>query len=166
MRKTTGIATALATAGLLAVAAAGPAGAAPSNKGTTYVAPSALTASVLEGVARPGSLGSMGAAFGIVGNPNDGTIEHVGGLYVYSPASDSTLELRNFTIDVRDLDGNGWGVVTGIVNDSFRAPLFSFDMDDAADGTVTLYFTSTASEAVLGSGAITGAIAGTATIDR
>jgi len=167
MRKTTGFAATLAAAGLVAAGFAAPAMAAPSNKGTTFVAPSALTLSVLEGVAKPGSLGAKGAGFGIVGKPNDGTIEHVGGLYVYSPASMSTLELRNFTIDIRDLDGDGDGVVTGIVNDSFRAPLFSFDMDDALDGNpVTLYFTSTASEAVLGSGAITGAIAGTASIER
>jgi len=93
-----------------------------------------------------------------VGNPSDGTIEHVGGLYVYSPASDSTLELRNFTIRVAD------GRVSGIVNDAFRADLFSFDPADAGDGSVTLYFTGTASNAVVGSNAIAGAVAGTATI--
>src|SRR5659263_341196 len=135
-----------------------PASAAPANKGTTFVAPSALTSSVLEGVAKPGSLGARGAGFGIVGNPSDGTIEHVGGLYVYSPASDSTLELRNFTIRVAD------GRVSGIVNDAFRADLFSFDPADAGDGSVTLYFTGTASNAVVGSNAIAGAVAGTATI--
>ncbi|MDX5319241.1 MAG: hypothetical protein LPK38_07855 [Actinomycetes bacterium] len=166
MRKTTGFAATLAAAGLVAAGFMGPASAAPSNKGTTFVAPSELTVSVLQGVAKPGSLGDRGAGFGIVGNPKDGTIEHVGGLYVYSPASESTLELRNFTIDVRDRDMDGWGVVTGIVNDSFRAPLFYFDMDDAADGTVTLFFTGTASGAVVGSDGIAGAVAGTATIDR
>lgn len=156
MRKITGITAALAAAGLVAAGVAAPASAAPKNKGTTYVVPSALTGSVLQGVAKPGSLGAMGAGFGIVGNPNDGTIEHVGGLYVFSPASNSTLELRNFTIDL------GAATVSGIVNDSFRADLFTFSAN--ADGSVTLKFTSTASNAIVGSDAITGAVAGTATI--
>lgn len=156
MRKITGITAAIAAAGLVAAGAVAPASAAPKNKGTTYVVPSDLTASVLQGVAKPGSLGSMGAGFGIVGNPNDGTIEHVGGLYVFSPASNSTLELRNFTIDLSD------ATVSGIVNDSFRADLFTFSAN--MNGSVTLMFTSTASNAIVGSDAITGEVAGTATI--
>jgi hypothetical protein len=152
MRKTTGIVAALAAAGLAAGAVV-PAAAAPSSKGTTYVVPSAITASVLQGVAKPGSLGDMGAAFGIVGNPSSGVIKHVGGLFVYSPASDSTLELRNFWIDTEE------GVVSGVVNDSFRADLFE------VDGAGVLTFTSTASNAIVGSDAIAGAEAGTATVD-
>ena len=159
MRRTTGIATALATAGLLAAGIMGPASAAPSNKGTTSIEPSPTTLDVYKGTARPGNFDGKSANFGVVGNPNDGTIEHVGGLYVYSPASKSTLELRNFTIDTNR------GIVTGIVNDSFRAPLFYFDVDDAEDGEVTLYFTETASDAVVGDLAdIEGVKAGVATI--
>ena len=155
MRTFTRLATAL-TVGALAIAAiAGPVSAAPTRKGTTTVVPSALTGSVLAGVAKPGYLAG-GAVFGITGNPKDGTIEHVGGLYVNGAGG--LLELRNFTIRVAD------GRVSGIVNDAFRADLFSFSPSDASDGTVTLYFTSTASQAVVGSDAITGAVAGTATI--
>ena len=94
--------------------------------------------------------------FGVVGNPTDGTIEHVGGLYVNGVGG--TLELRNFTIRVAD------GKVSGIVNDSFRADLFSFSPADASDGVVTLRFTELASSAVVGSDAIEGAVAGTATV--
>jgi len=161
MRKTTGFAATLAAAGLVAAGFMGPASAAPSNKGTTFVDPSGLTASVLaeNAIARPGYfVDGKGVAFGIVGNPNDGTIEHVGGLNV--EGTSGSLELRNFQIRVAD------GRVSGIVNDSFRADLFSFMPADAADGVVTLYFTGTASEAVLGDMSIMGEIAGTATIDR
>ncbi len=113
----------------------------PPNKGTTFVGPSDATEKVLVDVLRPGSLGKAGAAFGIVGNPKDGTIEHVGSLAIRA-GSGAVLELRNFTIDLRDRDKDGLGVVTGIVNDSFRAPLFSFDMDDATggDGQRPLFF--------------------------
>jgi hypothetical protein len=155
MRNSTRIAAASLAAGLAVSAMALPAGAAPSNKGTTYVVPSALTMSVLEGVAKPGALTDMGAAFGIVGNPKDGTIEHVGGLFV------AGLKISNFTIDLTtDPDGAGdkIALVTGIVNDSFRAPLFEVGSD------LTLYFTETASGAIVGSDAIAGEVAGTANI--
>ena len=150
------IGTGLAVAAL-ALAIAAPVSAAPSNKGTTTVVPSALTASVLAGVAKPGYL-SGGAVFGITGNPKDGTIEHVGGLYVNTLTGNGVLELRNFTIRLAD------GRVSGIVNDSFRADLFAFDPADAGDGTVTLTFTALASQAVTGSDAIAGATAGWATV--
>jgi hypothetical protein len=157
MRRPIRLATTIAIGAIAISAIAAPVSAAPGNKGTTTVAPSALTASVLAGVARPGSLGAGGASFGIVGNPKDGTIEHVGGLYVNGVGG--TLELRNFTIRLAD------GAVSGIVNDAFRADLFTFDPADAGDGVVTLHFTSLASSAVVGSDAITGAVAGTATVN-
>jgi hypothetical protein len=80
--------TLLAVAALMVVALAVPAFAAPSNKGTTYVAPSDVTISVLQGVTAPASLGDMGAAFGITGKPaakgfNEGVIKHVGGLEIW-----------------------------------------------------------------------------------
>lgn len=155
MRTSARLASSLVVGALAIAAIAAPVSAAPSTKGTTTVVPSALTGSVLAGVAKPGYLDG-GAVFGIVGNPGDGTIEHVGGLYVNGAGG--LLELRNFTIRVAD------GKVSGIVNDSFRADLFSFSPSDATDGVVTLYFTSTASQAVVGSGAITGAVAGTAAV--
>ena len=156
MRTPARLATTVAVGALAIAAIAAPVSAAPANKGTTTVAPSALTGSVLAGVAKPGYLTSNGAVFGVVGNPADGTIEHVGGLYVNGVGG--TLELRNFTIRVTD------GKVSGIVNDSFRADLFYFDPADAGDGVVTLRFTGTASSAVVGSDAIMGAVAGTATV--
>lgn len=156
MRTSARIAATVGTAALAIAAIAGPVSAAPSTKGTTTVVPSTLTASVLAGVAKPGYLAG-GAVFGITGNPRDGTIEHVGGLYVNGAGG--LLELRNFTIRVAD------GRVSGIVNDSFRADLFSFIPADADDGVVTLYFTNTASQAVVGSGAIAGAVAGSASVD-
>ncbi|HEX5828251.1 MAG TPA: hypothetical protein VFY23_12060 [Candidatus Limnocylindrales bacterium] len=156
MRTPARIATTVAVGALALTAIAAPVSAAPANKGTTTVVPSALTNTVLAGVAAPGYLDG-GAVFGITGNAKDGTVEHVGGLYVNGAGG--LLELRNFTIN---LNTNS---VSGIVNDSFRAPLFYFAAGDAADGTVTLRFTSTASGAIVGSGAITGEIAGTATVD-
>jgi hypothetical protein len=158
MRTPARIGTSIAVAALALAAIAAPVSAAPSNKGTTTVVPSALTASVLAGVAKPGYL-SGGAVFGIVGNPKDGTIEHVGGLYVNTLTGAGVLELRNFTIRVAD------GRVSGIVNDSFRADLFSFDPADAGDGVVTLKFTATASQAVTGGNAIAGETAGTAIVN-
>ncbi len=161
MRKSarTALAVAAATA-LAAGAVAAPATAAPSKKGTTFVVPSELTDSVLEDVLKPGSLGDKGAGFGIVGNPASGTIKHVGGLAVDGSAGileDDFLELRNFWIELSD------GVVSGDVENFGRADLFTFTPN--VDGSVTLFFTETASLAVVGSGAITGAEAGTATIE-
>ena len=156
MRTSARIATTVAVAALAVAAIAGPVSAAPTRKGTTTVVPSALTGSVLAGVAKPGYLAG-GAVFGITGNPKDGTIEHVGGLYVNGIGG--LLELRNFTIRLAD------GRVSGIVNDSFRADLFWFNPADASDGTVSLYFTGTASGAVVGSDAIEGEFAGTAPAD-
>jgi hypothetical protein len=156
MKKLIGIIAATA----LTAAIAAPVAAAPSNKGTTYVVPSTTTASVLEAVLKPGSLGAKGAGFGIVGNPSKGVIKHVGGLAVDGSAGilgDSFLELRNFWI--------GDGVVTGDVENFGRAPLFTFDPADAADLIVTLKFTETASLAVVGSNAIAGMDAGVATIE-
>lgn len=162
MKKSVSTALALgAAAALAATAVAAPAAAAPKNKGTTFVAPSALTAGVLVDVLRPGSLGAMGAGFGIVGNPASGTIKHVGGLSVNGSAGilmDADLELRNFWIEVSD------GIVSGDVENFGRADLFTFDPEDAADGVVTLLFTETASLAVVGNPGITGLEAGTASI--
>lgn len=164
MRKTTGFAATLAAAGLVAAGFMGPASAAPSNKGTTYVVPSTLTGSVLNEdrpIARPGYfVDEKGVAFGIVGNPNDDTIEHVGGLNV--EGTSGPLELRNFQIRVAD------GRVSGIVNDSFRADLFRFELVSVAedgDLTVNLFFTDTAAGAI-GGDVDENDFAGTATIDR
>jgi hypothetical protein len=163
MRTTARIATTIAVGALALTAIAAPVSAAPANKGTTTIDPSATTLAAYNSLAKPGYFNSAGdIVFGVTGNPSDGTIEHVGGLYVNvlaGPNVGGVLELRNFTIRVAD------GKVSGIVNDSFRADLFMFDPADAGDGVVSLYFTSTASGAVTGGEGITGVFAGTATVD-
>ena len=157
--------TLLAIAALMVVALAVPAFAAPSNKGTTYVAPSDVTLSVLEGVTAPASLGDMGAAFGITGKPaakgfNEGVIKHVGGLEIGSTLG--VIEIRNFWIDTND------GTVSAEVADLGRFDLFNLasaeDME-GCDVTATLLFNGFASSAIVGSDAIQGASAGTACVD-
>jgi hypothetical protein len=146
------------TAGLGVTATAlalgpGLAQAAPRAKGTTTVTPSALTASVLQGLTGPAELGAQGAVFGITGNPGSGVIKHVGGIRVaeLDPATAATsLTLSNFWIDTQA------GTVSALVNDAVRAVVFAV----GSDGTLT--FTDAASRAVTGSGAITGAVAGVA----
>ncbi|MFD4668597.1 hypothetical protein ACFWNN_02620 [Lentzea sp. NPDC058450] len=55
--------------------------------------------------------------FTIVGNPGDGTIEHIGGLVLQ--AHRTCLFLTNYTIDLNR------GVLTGLVNFRQRADLFT-----------------------------------------
>ena len=134
---------------------AGSASAAPSAKGTTTVAPSALTGSVLLGLTGPADLTSAGAVFGVVGNPSSGVIKHVGGIRVAeldasTPAS--SLTLSSFWIDTTA------GTVSALVNDTVRATVFRV----GAGGVLT--FTEAASRAVTGTTALTGAVAGTATV--
>jgi hypothetical protein len=157
--------TLLTIAALLVVALAVPAIAAPSNKGTTYVAPSEVTLSVLEGVTAPASLGDMGAAFGITGKPaakgfNDGVVKHVGGLEIGSTLG--VIEIRNFWIDTNA------GTVSAEVADLGRYDLFNLAAAPAMEGcevTATLEFNSFASNAIVGSDAIEGLSAGTACVD-
>ena len=163
MRKSTRIAATVASAGLLAAAMAVPVGAAPSSKGTTTVAPSGTTVSVLKGVLRPGSLGDGGAMFGITGNPSSGVIKHVGGLAINGSAgvlADPYLEIRNFWINTKT------GFVSGDVENLGRADLFELsNVKISGDGsmiTATLLFTATASAAV--GVDVTGTDAGTATV--
>ena len=147
-----------ATAGLAVAVLAlsgGTASAAPRAKGTTTVAPSAVTASVLQGLTGPASLTSAGAVFGVTGNPGSGVIKHVGGLRLaeLDPATPATsLTLSNFWIDTRS------ATVSALVDDSVRAVVFTVGSDG------TLRFTDAASQAVTGSGALTGVVAGTATV--
>lgn len=133
-----------------------PATAAPRQKGVTTVAPSPLTASVLQGLTGPAALTADGAVFGIVGGSRDGVVKHVGGLVVaeLDPSTPATsLELSNFWIDTRT------STVSAIVNDSVRATVFAV----GAGGVLT--FTATASAAVTGSPfALTGLTAGVATV--
>lgn len=151
----------LAIAALLVVAMAVPAFAAPKNKGTTYVAPSAITGSVLQGVTSPGSLGSMGAGFGITGSMNKGIIKHVGGLEITTTLGD--VEIRNFWIDT-----NNGTVSAYVVELDARVTLFDLEgvsVDGNGDISATLKFNSTASNVIVGSDAITGEVAATAKVD-
>lgn len=134
---------------------ASPASAAPATKGTTTVAPSAVTASVLEGLTGPARLTSAGAVFGIVGRTGTSVIKHVGGLQLaeLDPATPATtLTLSNFWIDTAA------GTVSAIVDDTTRATVFRV----GAGGVLT--FTEAASEAITGTSGLTGAVAGTATV--
>jgi len=159
--------TLLSIAALLVVAVAIPAVAAPSQKGTTYVAPSEVTDTVLQGVTAPASLDEvLGAGFGITGKPaakgfNAGVIKHVGGLEIGSTLG--VIEIRNFWIDTND------GTVSAEVADLGRFDLF--DLADVAtdvgecEVTATLLFNEFASSAIVGSDAIEGSSAGTACVD-
>ena len=151
----------LALSALLVVAMAVPALAAPKNKGTTYVAPSAITGSVLQGVTSPGSLGNMGAGFGIVGNMNKGIIKHVGGLEITTTLGD--VEIRNFWINT-----NNGTVSAYVVELDTRVTLFDLSgvsVDGNGDISATLLFNDTASNVIVGSSAITGDSAGSAFVD-
>lgn len=143
------------TAAALVGAGAAAAAAAPTKKGTTTVAPSALTASVLQGLTGPAQLTGAGAVFGIVGGSKDGVIKHVGGLTIaeLDPATSATsITLSNFWIDTTT------GTVSALVDDGMRADVFLV----GAGGTLT--FTAGASAAVTGGGGLTGLVAGTATV--
>lgn len=157
----------LAIAGLLAVVLAVPAFAAPKNKGTTYVVPSATTFSVLEGVTSPGSLGDRGAAFGIVGKPaakdfNDGVVKHVGGLEINSTLG--VIEIRDFWIDT-----NAGTVSAYVPALDQRVDLFDLTgytgPDSDCDVTADLLFNDTASSVIVGDSGIAGLAAGGACVD-
>jgi hypothetical protein len=156
MRTLPRVVTAAATTAALVAAVAPAAVAAPQKKGTTTVAPSAVTASVLQGLTGPARLTGAGAVFGIVGNAKDGVIKHVGGLTVaeLDPATAATsVTLSNLWIDTST------ATVSAIVDGGARATVFAV----GADGTLT--FTGTASAAITGGAALTGEVAGVATVD-
>jgi hypothetical protein len=144
-----------ATSTALVTGAATSALAAPMSKGTTTVAPSALTGSVLLGLTGPARLSDAGAVFGIVGNTKNGVIKHVGGLTVkeLDPSTAATsVTLSNFWVDTNN------ATVSAIVNDGARAVVFTL----GGDGTLS--FTAAASQAVAGNGSLTGLSAGVATV--
>ena len=149
---------------LTAAAFAAPAVAGPNKKGTTTIEPSATTLTVFQKVLKPDKFNEAETtvSFRIVGNPTKGPIKHVGGLQVDGSAGileDDDLKLRNFRIKVPQ------GLVYGQVEGFGKAPLFSFEPADADDLEVTLFFTETASAAIVGDGSIAGLEAGVATID-
>jgi hypothetical protein len=153
-----------AAAAALAVGAVAPAAAAPSNKGTTDVTVKAGVAGVLTSLGfdiaptGPGSAavegdGDLVATFGITGKTGDLQIQHVGGLALTQDMTTATLS--NFTIDLES------GFVSAIVNDSFRADVFSIGAP-TADG-VTLNITPAAAgilDAAFDFGPLEGSLAG------
>ena len=160
----------LAIASLLVVALAVPALGAPSNKGTTYVAPSAATLGALTGdlVTAPASLGERGAAFGIVGKPaakgfNDGVVKHVGGLEL-ATVTYGDIEIRDFWIDT-----NADTVSAYVPALDQRIDLFDLTSytgsDTDCDVTADLLFNDTASTVIAGDLSIAGAVAGSACVD-
>jgi hypothetical protein len=69
-------------------------------------------------------------SFAIVGNPKDGTIEHIGGLVFQ--AGRKWLLLSNYTIDLNR------GVLTGLIDLRQRAPLFTLGASTAQGVTLSL----------------------------
>lgn len=154
----------LGLAALLVLALAVPAIARPSNKGTTYVAPSATTASVLVDVTSPSELTNLGAAFGIVGKafPKSDVIKHVGGLEIRTTLG--VVEIRNFWIDTTAGTVSAYVPALDVRVDLFD--LADVEVTDAGDITATLLFNATADSVIVGDAAdIVGASAGTALID-
>jgi hypothetical protein len=76
--------------------------------------------------------------FPIVGNPKDGTIEHLGGLLLYTRKA--SVSLTRFTIDLNR------GVLSGKVNFGARADLFTIGA--ATPAGVTLSLTAGAAQAL------------------
>jgi hypothetical protein len=125
------------------------------REGTTFVAPSETTRSVLLGVVRPAALTKRGAAFPIT-EVEGSRIEHVGGLRL-KELDDRTratsITIRNFVIDTRR------GTVSAAVQGAGRAVVFTLGSGG------TLLFTEAASKAITGGSSLTGTSAGVATVE-
>lgn len=154
MKRTVTAAVALVGAAALAATTfAAPATAAPNRKGNTEIVPNATLASLLVSVQQPFTPGEAGGVeFGIVGNPSDGTIEHVGGITIRTLAGDE-VALRNFVID---LDA---GTVSASVRGAGRVELFDLD-------GLTLTLNATASTVIAGDTSLTGAPVATADVSE
>ena len=119
---------ALALAAVLATVA--PASAAPTKKGQTVVTLDAAAAGVITGLGvavaptGPASASGLAFTFPVVGRTGDAVIQHVGGLSL--TAGDTVVTLSNFSIDT------GTGVVSGVVDDTVRVPLFTLGAATAA----------------------------------
>jgi hypothetical protein len=120
------------------VATVAPAAAAPTKKGQTVVTLSAAAGDLLEelkvavGTTGPAYPSGSGIAFPVVGRTGDAVIQHVGGLSF--TAGETTVTIENFWIDTDS------GVVTGIVDDTVRVPLFTLgaETDDGLELKLTM----------------------------
>lgn len=132
----------LVVAALSTVAVVAPAAAAPTKKGQTVVTLSPGAAAALSslgvavGTTGPAYASGTGVAFPVVGRTGDAVIQHVGGLSL--TAGETTVTLGNFWIDTSE------GVVTGIVDDSVRVPLFTLGASTAQG--VSLLLTEAAAD--------------------
>ena len=112
---------ALALAAVLATVA--PASAAPTKKGQTVVTLDAAAAGVITGLGvavaptGPASASGLAFTFPVVGRTGDAVIQHVGGLSL--SAGETVVTLSNFWIDTDS------GIVSGVVDDTVRVPLFT-----------------------------------------
>ncbi len=113
----------IALAAVTVLATVAPASAAPTKKGRTVVTLDAAAAGVITGLgvavapAGPASASGLAFTFPVVGRTGDAVIQHVGGLSL--TAGDTEVTLSNFWIDTST------GVVSGVVDDTVRVPLFT-----------------------------------------
>jgi hypothetical protein len=127
---------ALAVTAVATVASIAPAAAAPTKKGQTVVTLSAGAAELLGeldvavGTTGPAYPSGSGIAFPVVGRTGDAVIQHVGGLTF--TAGETTVTIENFRIDT------GTGVVSGIVDDTVRVPLFTLGTTTAQGASLLL----------------------------
>ena len=132
----------VALAAAAALATIAPANAAPRTKGQTVVTLDAAAAGVLTGLrvsvapTGPASASGLAFTFPVVGRTGDAVIQHVGGLSL--TAGDTVVTLSNFWIDTST------GVVSGIVDDTVRVPLFT--LGAATDDGLALELTDAAAD--------------------
>ena len=130
----------LAVAAVLATVA--PASAAPTKKGQTVVTLDAAAAGVITGLGvavaptGPASASGLAFTFPVVGRTGDAVIQHVGGLSL--TAGETVVTLSNFWIDTDS------GIVSGIVDDTVRVPLFT--LGDSTDDGLALELTDVAAD--------------------
>ena len=133
---------AMVIAAVSTVATVAPAAAAPTKKGQTVVTLSSGAAALLGelgvavGTTGPAYPSGTGIAFPVVGRTGDAVIQHVGGLSF--TGGGTTVTVENFWIDTET------GVVSGVVDDSVRVPLFTLGASTAAG--VSLLLTGVAAD--------------------
>ena len=126
----------LVIAAVATVTTVAPAAAAPTKKGQTVVTLSTVAGDLLEdldvavGTTSPAYPSGSGIAFPVVGRTGDTVIQHVGGLSF--TAGETTVTVENFWIDT-DAE-----VVSGIVDDTVRVPLFTLGAGTAQGASLVL----------------------------
>ena len=127
-------------AAVTVLATVAPASAAPTTKGKTVVTLDTVAAGVITGLGvgvaptGPASASGLAFTFPVVGRTGDAVIQHVGGLSL--TAGSTVVTLSNFRIDTST------GVVSGVVDDTVRVPLFT--LGGATASGLALELTGTA----------------------